>query len=273
MLGALKLVLVWLLVLLAGATVGQLIAAAAPRSGRPMIAALLLDLAAGRRRPRPRGLDAWLRATLRRRRRLRRLRPAAGAGLGAARRGRRRADRGRDRRRRRPACCCSAPPRGCAAPRRRRSTPPRPAARRPLVGVLCAPIGRGARRRRAAAARSRADARAAEARAHRRRLGLGNPVTGVLLAYRGPRHAAGDGRAAASRSIGVWSLAPDRAWGGVPGPARRAAGRTGRWPSSRGVLPPFGIVVGVYIALGRRRRARAASSRAAPCSPPCGCWP
>jgi len=46
--------------------------------------------------------------------------------------------------------------------------------------------------------------------------------------------------------IGVWSLAPDRVWGGRPGP-RQHADPNGILAYVARVLPPIGIVVGMYI--------------------------
>ena len=46
--------------------------------------------------------------------------------------------------------------------------------------------------------------------------------------------------------IGVWSLAPDRAWGGRPGP-RYQADPDGILAYLARLLPPLGIVVGVYL--------------------------
>ena len=46
--------------------------------------------------------------------------------------------------------------------------------------------------------------------------------------------------------IGVWSLAPDRLWGGRPGPRHRADPH-GVLAFLARLLPPVGIVVGVYL--------------------------
>ena len=46
--------------------------------------------------------------------------------------------------------------------------------------------------------------------------------------------------------IGVWSLAPDRVWGGRPGP-RYNADPDGILAFIARVLPPIGIIVGIYI--------------------------
>jgi multisubunit Na+/H+ antiporter MnhB subunit len=46
--------------------------------------------------------------------------------------------------------------------------------------------------------------------------------------------------------VGVWSLAPDRAWGGRPGP-RHHADPQGILAFLARLLPPIGIVVGTYV--------------------------
>jgi multisubunit Na+/H+ antiporter MnhB subunit len=46
--------------------------------------------------------------------------------------------------------------------------------------------------------------------------------------------------------VGVWSLAPDRLWGGRPGP-RHQADPKGVLAFIARLLPPVGIVAGVYI--------------------------
>lgn len=76
-------------------------------------------------------------------------------------------------------------------------------------------------------------------------LGIGNPVTGVLLVYRAIDTLL-EKVVLLLALLGVWSLAPDRFWGGIPGPWRRgqsdgALMLLARW------LPPIGIVVSVYI--------------------------
>jgi multisubunit Na+/H+ antiporter MnhB subunit len=75
--------------------------------------------------------------------------------------------------------------------------------------------------------------------------GLYNPVNAVLLAYRAIDtllevvvllHAL----------LGVWSLAPDRLWGGRPGFAQRED-PDGMLAFVARLLPPFGIVVGIHL--------------------------
>jgi multisubunit Na+/H+ antiporter MnhB subunit len=75
--------------------------------------------------------------------------------------------------------------------------------------------------------------------------GLGNPVTNVLMAFR-----AMDTRlekvVLLLALVGVWSLAPDRFWGGRPGP-RHHADPLGVLAFLARLLPPLGIVVGIYM--------------------------
>ena len=75
--------------------------------------------------------------------------------------------------------------------------------------------------------------------------GLGNTVTAVLMAYRATDTVL-EKVVLVLAVVGVWSLAPDRAWGGRPGTLYR--------PDADGVLtffarvlPPFGVVIGVYL--------------------------
>jgi multisubunit Na+/H+ antiporter MnhB subunit len=75
--------------------------------------------------------------------------------------------------------------------------------------------------------------------------GVGNPITGVLLAFRAMDTLL-EAIVVLFALIGVWSLAPDRAWGGRPGPVRRAD-PDGILAYLARVLPPIGIVVAVYI--------------------------
>jgi multisubunit Na+/H+ antiporter MnhB subunit len=75
--------------------------------------------------------------------------------------------------------------------------------------------------------------------------GLGNPVTSVLMAFRAMDTML-EKVVLLLALVGVWSLAPDRFWGGLPGPPQNV-------PSSSvlifvaQVLPPIGIVVGIYM--------------------------
>jgi multisubunit Na+/H+ antiporter MnhB subunit len=74
---------------------------------------------------------------------------------------------------------------------------------------------------------------------------LTNPVTNVLMAFRAMDTFL-EKIALLLALVGVWSLAPDRFWGGYPGPRHQA--------DPRGVLaflarlsPPVGIVLGIYV--------------------------
>jgi multisubunit Na+/H+ antiporter MnhB subunit len=75
--------------------------------------------------------------------------------------------------------------------------------------------------------------------------GVGNPITGVLLAFRAMDTLL-EAIVVLFALIGVWSLAPDRAWGGRPGPLQRAD-PDGILAYLARVLPPIGLVVAVYI--------------------------
>jgi len=75
--------------------------------------------------------------------------------------------------------------------------------------------------------------------------GMGNPVTGVLLAYRAI-DTLGESIVLVLALVGLWSLAPDGAWGGRPGALTTApAGSALRFLAQ--VLPPFGILVGIHL--------------------------
>ena len=84
--------------------------------------------------------------------------------------------------------------------------------------------------------------------------GLGNPVTAVLMAYRATDTLL-EKVVLVLAVVGVWSLAPDSAWGGRPGALYRAD-PDGVLPFFARMLPPFGVIVGGSPALGERRRAR-----------------
>jgi len=86
---------------------------------------------------------------------------------------------------------------------------------------------------------------APEAAASLHTTGLGNAVTGVLLAYRAWDTFL-ESFVLLLALIGVWSLAQDRYWGGAP----RLAGpsvASGPLTFLAQVLPPFGIVVALHI--------------------------
>jgi multisubunit Na+/H+ antiporter MnhB subunit len=86
---------------------------------------------------------------------------------------------------------------------------------------------------------------APEALANIASTGVGNPITAVLMAYRAMDTML-EAIVLLLALIGVWSLAPDRAWGGRPGP-RYNADPDGILAFIARVLPPIGIIVGIYI--------------------------
>lgn len=76
-------------------------------------------------------------------------------------------------------------------------------------------------------------------------LGVGNPVTGILLAYRSVETLL-EKIVLLLALAGIWSLARDSAWGGAP--ASLGGGRRDDTLRLLGqVLPPLGLVVGIYI--------------------------
>jgi multisubunit Na+/H+ antiporter MnhB subunit len=75
-------------------------------------------------------------------------------------------------------------------------------------------------------------------------LGVGNAVTGILLAYRSVDTLL-EKIVLLLGLAGVWSLARDSAWGGAPAPL--GSGRDPTLTLLGQVLPPLGIVVGIYI--------------------------
>ncbi|MDM0075954.1 DUF4040 domain-containing protein [Variovorax sp. J2P1-59] len=75
--------------------------------------------------------------------------------------------------------------------------------------------------------------------------GVGNPITAVLLSFRAMDTLL-EAVVLLFALVGVWSLAPDRAWGGRPGPAQ-PADPNGILAYFARVLPPIGIVVAIYI--------------------------
>jgi multisubunit Na+/H+ antiporter MnhB subunit len=75
--------------------------------------------------------------------------------------------------------------------------------------------------------------------------GVGNPITAVLLAYRALDTLL-ESIVVVFALIGVWSLAPDRVWGGRPGPLHEAD-PNGILAYLARLLPPIGIIVGLYI--------------------------
>jgi hypothetical protein len=91
--------------------------------------------------------------------------------------------------------------------------------------------------------------------------GVGNAVTAVLLAYRALDTLL-ESIVVVFALIGVWSLAPDRVWGGHPGPLHHAD-PNGVLAYLARLLPPIGIIVGSTFS-GLGRIFPAASSRAPP---------
>jgi multisubunit Na+/H+ antiporter MnhB subunit len=75
--------------------------------------------------------------------------------------------------------------------------------------------------------------------------GLTNPVTNVLMAFRAMDTML-EKVVLVLAIIGVWSLATDSAWGGRPGP-RHQADPHGVLVFLARLLPPVGIVVGIYL--------------------------
>jgi multisubunit Na+/H+ antiporter MnhB subunit len=75
--------------------------------------------------------------------------------------------------------------------------------------------------------------------------GLGNPVTNVLMAFRAMDTML-EKVVLLLALVGVWSLASDRFWGGRPGPRHQADPR-GVLAFLARLLPPVGIVVGIYL--------------------------
>jgi multisubunit Na+/H+ antiporter MnhB subunit len=77
------------------------------------------------------------------------------------------------------------------------------------------------------------------------RTGLGNPVTAVLMAYRAIDTLL-EVVVLLLALVGIWSLAPDRVWGGFPG-AHHHADSDGLLAFVAQLLVPIGILVGIHI--------------------------
>ncbi len=75
--------------------------------------------------------------------------------------------------------------------------------------------------------------------------GVGNPITGVLMAFRALDTLL-EATVLLFALVGVWSLSPDRFWGGRAGPAHRSD-PNGILAWLGRVLPPIGIVIAIYI--------------------------
>ncbi len=80
---------------------------------------------------------------------------------------------------------------------------------------------------------------------HLTSVGVGNPITAVLMAFRAIDTVL-EAIVVLLALIGVWSLTPDRVWGGRPGP-RYNADPDGILAFIARVLPPIGVIVGIYI--------------------------
>ncbi|WP_421989074.1 MnhB domain-containing protein [Roseococcus sp.] len=74
---------------------------------------------------------------------------------------------------------------------------------------------------------------------------LGNPVSGVLLAWRAMDTLL-EAVVLVLAVIGVWSVAGDDAWGGIPGPAQPLRSDPALRLAAQ-VIPPIGVVIGVHI--------------------------
>ena len=83
------------------------------------------------------------------------------------------------------------------------------------------------------------------AAAHLAGTGLDNPVTAVLMAYRAIDTLL-ETVVLALALIGIWSLAPDGVWGGLPGP-RHHIDSDGVLTFLVQLLAPVGILVGIHI--------------------------
>lgn len=75
--------------------------------------------------------------------------------------------------------------------------------------------------------------------------GLGNPVTSVLMAFRAMDTML-EKVVLLLALVGVWSLAPDRVWGGRPWPKGQLDPQ-GTLTFLAQLLPPIGVVVGIYM--------------------------
>ena len=76
-------------------------------------------------------------------------------------------------------------------------------------------------------------------------LSLRNPVTNVLMAFRAMDTLL-EKVVLLLALVGVWSLAPDRLWGGHPG-LRHQSDLRGVLAFLARLVPPLGIVVGIYV--------------------------
>jgi multisubunit Na+/H+ antiporter MnhB subunit len=86
---------------------------------------------------------------------------------------------------------------------------------------------------------------APQAAEHLAATGVGNPVTAVLMAFRAMDTLL-EKVVLLLALVGVWSVAPDRLWGGRPGP-RHQADPHGVLAYLARLLPPVGVVIGIYL--------------------------
>jgi len=86
---------------------------------------------------------------------------------------------------------------------------------------------------------------APEVVAHLAATGVGNPITAVLMSYRAIDTLL-EAIVLLFALIGVWSVASDAAWGGRPG-MPQPADPNGMLAYVARLLPPIGLVVGVYL--------------------------
>lgn len=115
---------------------------------------------------------------------------------------------------------------------------------RSLIAVLCAVIGVALAIITLDTARSPLTQAPAVA-AQLDTVGLGNPVTVVLLAFRAIDTLL-EKIVLIAALIGVWSLAPDNFWGGQPA-SLKLAKTSGALTFLAELLPPVGFVIGVYL--------------------------
>jgi multisubunit Na+/H+ antiporter MnhB subunit len=86
---------------------------------------------------------------------------------------------------------------------------------------------------------------AATAAANVAATGLSNPVASVLMAFRAMDTML-EKVVLLIAVVGVWSLTPNHLWGGRPGPRHRAD-PYGVLAFLARVLPPIGVIIGIYV--------------------------
>ena len=86
---------------------------------------------------------------------------------------------------------------------------------------------------------------APEVAAHMAVTEVGNPITAVLLAFRAMDTLL-EAIVLLFALIGVWSLTPDKFWGGRPGP-RQGYVPNGILAYAARLLPPIGVLAGIYV--------------------------